>query len=142
MPSDLFFRVSEILRDFGGRGVTESDMTKTLTVLFGVGVVLATANVRADDTPTCCAHKKVALSPRAQANQIQMVSGSTENLVAGRELGSGAKAKASGENSFVAAKTSAKDTDFARGRNALGVAAKQKASGRAGDAEIQLAPLK
>ena len=117
-------------------------MKKTLTVLFGVGALLATANVRADDKLACCADKKVALSPRSQANQIQTVSGSTENLLAGRELGSGAKAKASGENSSVTVRTSAKDMDFARGQNALGVAAKGKASGRTGAAEIQLAPLK
>ena len=117
-------------------------MKKTLTVLFGVGALLATANVRAEDTPGCCADKKVALSPRAQANQIQTVSGSTQNLVAGRDLGSGAKAKASGENSSGAARTAAKNMDFARGQNALGVAAKGKASGRTGGTEIQLAPLK
>jgi RNA polymerase sigma factor (sigma-70 family) len=55
-------------------------MKKMLTVLFGVGELLATANVKAGDTVACCADKKVALSPRAQANQIQMVSGRTENI--------------------------------------------------------------
>ena len=117
-------------------------MKNTITVLLGVGALLAITNVRAGDTASCCADKSAALSPRAQANQTQVVSGSTENLLAARELGTGALAKASGEHSSRTA-AAQKDPDLVGRHNSLGFAAKAKSSGTtASGSAIQVAPLK
>lgn len=112
-------------------------MKSTTKVLIAIGVAFTIGN-------HALAADQVALSPRAQANQIRVVSGSgNENTVlAGRELGAAARAKASGQHPVTAATSVAKDIDLARGQNALGFAAKAKATGRTGGSDFQVAPLK
>jgi hypothetical protein len=115
-------------------------MKTTIALLFALGTTLAATNAMAGDTASCCADKATALSPRAQANQTVVVSGKADGDFARADLGTGARSKAFGGNTLNS--TSGKDTDAVRGRYGLGVAAKEKATGNTGSADIQIAPLK
>jgi hypothetical protein len=85
----------------------------------------------------------VALSPRAAANQITTVCCNKGDLDLARvQLGEAARAKSSGDYSVVIS-GGVKDADLTRGVNALGLAAKSKASGSSiPSGGVQIAPLK
>ena len=88
------------------------------------------------------AQADIALSPRAQANQIRVVPAGGDLDLTRVALGAAARAKSSGDHS-VAITGGAKDQDLVRGLNSLGVAAKSKATGVSGAASnFQVAPLK
>ena len=117
-------------------------MKTTIALLFALGTTLAASTVSAGDKASCCTDQRVALSPRAQANQTFVVTGKTEGDLPRADLGTGARSKALGGNVLASKGASAKDTDFVHGRYGLGVAAKEKARGNTGSADIQIAPLK
>lgn len=115
-------------------------MKTTIALLFAFGTTLAASNVTAGDKGSCCADERIALSPRAQANQAIVASGKADADLTRANLGTGARSKAFGGNTLSSAP--GKDTDSVRARYGLGVAAKEKATGNTGSAEIQVAPLK
>ena len=117
-------------------------MKTTIALLIVLGTAFTVGNTIAGDTASCCTAKTAALSPRAQANQTVVVAGNTDGDVVRTDLGTGARSKAFGGHTSNFARTSAKDVDLIRGRNNLGVAAREKATGATGSRTFQIAPLK
>lgn len=116
-------------------------MKTTIALLIALGSAFAATNVTAGETASCCKDTRASLSPRAQANQTLTVEGKSDPNFTHADLGTGARAKASGGHTLNIAGTSAKDVDLARDRS-LGVAAKAKATGNTGSAAIEITPLK
>ncbi len=112
-------------------------MKTNLALFIALGTAFFAANVNAGED-SCC-KTAAALSPRAQANQT-MIAGKGDADLARADLGTGARAKASGGHSYATGR-SGKDINLTSDR-ALGVAARAKATGNTGSATIELAPLK
>ena len=115
---------------------------KTLYALLTLGAAFTINSAIAGESGSCCSATTAALSPRASASQTYIVAGKTDADFARADLGTGARAKASGGRTANFAGTVAKDVDLVRGSNNLGVAARAKATGNTGTAMIEIAPLK
>lgn len=115
---------------------------KAISILTILGISFTLANVSAGETHSCCKGSTAALSPRAQASQPAVVAGASAGETARAELGTAARAKASGGAGATVAATPAKDVNLAHRHNDLGAAAKAKSTGNTGSPAIQIAPLK
>jgi hypothetical protein len=153
-PFFLLLLLAKILRDSRISGVLRSEnemgfipqqrkgnMKTTIALLIALGSMVTVTNALAGDKASCCNDTTVALSPRATANQTVVVSGKEDTALTRADLGTGARAKATGAHTANLAAGSARDVDLLRGRE-LGAAAKAKATGNTGSATIEMAPLK